>query len=392
MQKMANETPEIDLDHIGFIVEDLVAARAFFSGLGFTLTQRADHTRTNAQGEKVSAGSSQHSIMFDVGYIELMQITDPQAGHQLTPAIHERYGMHVLALGTRDARSWHAQCLRNGIAPRDVMDWSRQVETPERSGMARFLYFDAPWQASDPSYLCWVQHATPELVRSPSLLQHANSARALRVLHYAGPAVPLAAWSARLQRAGARASHDGQSGRLTLGPSAIDLEPREVMDWSRLVETPERSGMARFIYFDAPWQASDPSYLCWVQHATPELVRSPSLLKHANGARALRVLHYAGPADPLAAWSARLQRAGARASHDGQSGRLALGPSAIDLQPRDDLTRVLPTAMTVEFADLDEIARRADLLKLPCLQQSAGRMSLDLRPACGLVLHAVQAG
>ena len=283
MQNLAYETSDIDLDHIGFIVEDLVAARAFFSGLGFTLTQRADHTRTNAQGEKVSAGSSQHSIMFDVGYIELMQITDPQAGHQLTPAIHERYGMHVLALGTRDARSWHAQCLRNGIAPREVMDWSRQVETPERSGMARFLYFDAPWQTSDPSYLCWVQHATPELVRSPSLLQH------------------------------------------------------------------------------------------------------------ANGARALRVLHYAGPADQLAAWSARLQRAGARASRDVQSGRLTLGPSAIDLQPRDDLARVLPTAMTVEFADLDEIARRADLLKLLRLQESAGRLSLDLRPACGLVLHAVQA-
>ena len=99
----------IDLDHIGFIVEDLIAARDLFTDLGFTLTQRADHTRTDAQGRTVSAGSSQHSIMLGTGYIELMQITDRQAGHQLTPAADHRYGMHVLALGTSDAHACHAQ-------------------------------------------------------------------------------------------------------------------------------------------------------------------------------------------------------------------------------------------------------------------------------------------
>ena len=82
MQNPAQTSSPIFLDHVGFIVEDLPASRALFAGLGFTLTERADHTRTNAQGEKVSAGSSQHSIMLGTGYIELMQITDRQAGHQ----------------------------------------------------------------------------------------------------------------------------------------------------------------------------------------------------------------------------------------------------------------------------------------------------------------------
>ena len=284
MQKQDHPTQAIDLDHIGFIVPDLGAARDLFVDLGFVLTERADHTRSNAQGQTVSAGSSQHSIMFEVGYIELMQITDAQAGHQLTPATGERYGLHVLALGCADARAWHAQCLQNGLAVRAVMDWSRPVHTPERSGLARFAYFDAPWQPSDPSYVCWVQHVTPELVRSPSLLRHPNGARALRTLHYEGGADALAQWAAVLQGAGAKATTPGQDGAMTL----------------------------------------------------------------------------------------------------------QLGPSAIALEPSQQRQRVLPSALTLVFSSLEEIERRADRLQLHRLHQSADRLSLDLRAACGLVLHAVK--
>jgi catechol 2,3-dioxygenase-like lactoylglutathione lyase family enzyme len=268
----------IDLDHIGFIVEDLITARDLFTDLGFALTQRADHTRTDAQGRTVSAGSSQHSIMLGTGYIELMQITDRQAGHQLTPAIDHRYGLHVLALGTSDAPACHAQCVSRGLQPRAVMDWSRPVSTPERSGMARFLYFDAPWQATDPSYVCWVQHVTPDLVRSPSLLRHPNGAQALAGLSYDGPAAAVSAWSKRLQEAGAQV---GQS------------------------------------------------------------------------------------------------------EHD-----LRLGDSWIALQA-EQTASVLPSALTLTFSSLDDIARRADRLQLARLHDSPEKISLDLRQDCGLVLHAV---
>lgn len=220
MQNTGHTTVSIDLDHIGFIVQDLAESRDLFTDLGFTLTQRADHTRTNAQGQKVSAGSSQHSIMLGTGYIELMQITDRQAGHQLTPAIDERYGLHVLALGTGNAQACHQQCA--ALMPGPIMDWSRQVSTPERSGLARFRYFDAPWKASDPSYICWVEQVTPELVRSPSLLKHPNSALALAGLSYSGAEPALKAWAERLQQAGAGPA---QAGRLSLGPSWIGLEP-----------------------------------------------------------------------------------------------------------------------------------------------------------------------
>lgn len=216
----------IGLDHVGFIIPDLTASAALFTALGFTLTPRADHTRTNAEGEVVSAGSSQHSIMLETGYVELMQITDPAAGHQLTPAIHARYGLHVLALEAQPAPAWHAECLRRGLPVGPLMNWSRPVKTPEREGLARFCFFDAPWQAHDPSYICWVQHLTPELVRSPSLLVHANGARALRGIRYAGPVAALQAWSARLEQAGAQAPVDAPGAMtLQLSQASLVLEP-----------------------------------------------------------------------------------------------------------------------------------------------------------------------
>ena len=230
MQTAPQAPDPVDLDHVGFIVPDLDAARALFEGLGFALTTRADHTRRDAEGRVVPAGSSQHSVMFGTGYIELMQITDPQAGHQLTPAMRERFGLHVLALGTPDAAACHAARQRAGLEVGAVMDWSRPVTTPERSGLARFLYFDTRWSAGDPSYVCWVHHATPELVRSPSLLRHANGATALRGLRYAGPRAALRAWGRRLVQAGAvaAAGFDG-TGRLSLGQSWIELVPDEAM-------------------------------------------------------------------------------------------------------------------------------------------------------------------
>jgi catechol 2,3-dioxygenase-like lactoylglutathione lyase family enzyme len=213
---------DIDLDHAGLIVPDLDAARARFAALGFTLTERADHTRTTPDGRTIPAGSSQHSIMLGRGYIELMQIWDPSAGHPLTPATQVRYGLHILALGTPDARAWHARCLREHVEVGPILDWLRPVSLPERSGLARFRFFDSPWQARDPSYVCWVQHLTPEWIRSPLLLTHPNTATALQGIAYRGPGAALAQWSARLRDCGARQGTD--PGELTLGSQVIRLQ------------------------------------------------------------------------------------------------------------------------------------------------------------------------
>lgn len=201
---MPDTLPPLDLapDHVGLIVPDLEAARALWADLGFTLTAHAEHTRTGPDGRKVPAGSAQHSVMLERGYIELMQITDVDAGHPLTPAMRQRFGLHILALATEDPQATHAALSARGCKLSPVMDWSRAIEEGPVRGVARFQFFDTPWQASDASYLCWVRHMTPELVRPPATLRHANGAQALGGLTYEGPVADCERWRARLTALG----------------------------------------------------------------------------------------------------------------------------------------------------------------------------------------------
>lgn len=195
-------SPSVRFDHAGFIVENLDASSSLMGRLGFTQTLRADHTRTDAQGAKVSAGSSQRCIMLQRGYIELMQITDPTQGHQLALASTERYGLHLLGLGTEDAIACRAARVRSGVDVSDVLYWSRPIKEADLDGVAQFAYFGSAWQPQDPSYVFWVEHRTPELLRSPALVRHANGAIGLTGFVYRGPEHQARAWVAQLRAAG----------------------------------------------------------------------------------------------------------------------------------------------------------------------------------------------
>lgn len=214
----------VNLDHVGFIVRDLSASAALVGQLGFVLTARADHIRTDAQGHSVPAGSAQHSIMLHSGYVELMQITDPAAGHQLASAPRQRHGLHVVALGTDDAVACHAGRVANGVPVGPVLNWSRQVLESDLHGTARFAYFGAAWTAQDPSYLCWVEHRTPQLLRNDRLLTHANGARLLLGIRYAGPRPAVQVWADQLVAAGAQLQRRTPDGlHLVLPNARIDI-------------------------------------------------------------------------------------------------------------------------------------------------------------------------
>lgn len=198
----------VNLDHVGFIVRDLNASARLAEQLGFALTTRADHTRTDEQGRTLPAGSAQHSIMLHRGYVELMQITDASAGHQLSSAPQVRYGLHVVAFGTDDAVACHAHRLQDGVSVGPVLYWSRPVQEPDLQGHAQFAYFGSAWQPQDPSYLCWVEHRTPQLLRNPRLLAHANGTCALDAIVYAGPPDAARLWVDQLAAAGAKRQDD----------------------------------------------------------------------------------------------------------------------------------------------------------------------------------------
>lgn len=52
------------IDHVCFAVHDLARAAATFRALGFTLTERADHTAPDASGKPRRTGTAQHTATF----------------------------------------------------------------------------------------------------------------------------------------------------------------------------------------------------------------------------------------------------------------------------------------------------------------------------------------
>jgi len=160
------------LDHIGIVVPDLAKAADDFTELGFTLSSPVSHETADGQ----SAGSRQCSIMLRDGYIELQEITGPAGSHLLSTAREKHFGLHILAFGVRDARRAHARLTDMDLPLGDVLEWSRMVHRHDGDREARFAFFVADYDPADEALLCWVQHLTPDAIREPRLLDHANGA------------------------------------------------------------------------------------------------------------------------------------------------------------------------------------------------------------------------
>jgi catechol 2,3-dioxygenase-like lactoylglutathione lyase family enzyme len=175
------------LDHVGLLVPDLDAATHAAEALGFTTTARVDHTRRDAEGREVPAGSAQRCLMFERGYVELLAVTDPARGHFLIGA-EPNPGAHILAFGTLDAEAERARLLASGIAASPVQRWSRPVRERDRRGVARFTFFARPYEPRRIGPLTiWVQHLDPDLVRSPVLCAHPNGVSAIDAVRIALP-------------------------------------------------------------------------------------------------------------------------------------------------------------------------------------------------------------
>jgi catechol 2,3-dioxygenase-like lactoylglutathione lyase family enzyme len=219
------------LDHLGLVVRDLEASTEQFRELGFQLTRRADHMRPDQSGRLVPAGSSQRSIMFPVGYLEVMAITDPLAGHPLTEAAARYEGAHILALATTDAqRSWTLLTER-GVAAEPPQHWQRPIAEDGVQGIAEFRFFGLPREETPEGYVIVTEHRTPELLRPPASLRHPNTAAAL-VAVVLGAEQPERV-AARYQR------YTGQAPtRLSAGCWAIRLGEQELLFCDRSALSP----------------------------------------------------------------------------------------------------------------------------------------------------------
>ncbi len=162
------------LDHAIVGVRDLEEAAAAYRRLGFTLTPRGRH---------IGWGTANYCLMFPDDYVELLGIVDPaQFTNNLDRFLSMREGLMGFAFATQDSFVAAALLRGQGIAADGPKDLSRVLELPDGAVMPRFSLVMLP-PAATPGVSAFItQHLSPQLIRRPDWLRHANGATGLTAL------------------------------------------------------------------------------------------------------------------------------------------------------------------------------------------------------------------
>ena len=164
------------IDHVIVAVRDLEAARRNWRRLGFTVTPRGRH---------IGQGTANYCIMFGRDYLELLGfVARDDYGHRLEAFLAEREGpMSVAFAPERDAESTRAVLAANGLHPSEPRALGRALELPEGNATPRFSLLNLPPEET-PGLDCFIcGHLTPELVRRPEWLAHANGVVGIKAVH-----------------------------------------------------------------------------------------------------------------------------------------------------------------------------------------------------------------
>jgi catechol 2,3-dioxygenase-like lactoylglutathione lyase family enzyme len=167
------------IDHTLIGVHDLEAARERWARLGFTITPRGRH---------IGWGTGNYCIMLTHGYIELLGIVDPaEFTNNLDKFLETREGLMGLAFASDDAVRCATILRDRGIAADGPKDLKRLLELPAGTVKPAFSLVYLPGDAVPALSAFVCQHLTPDLVRRPEWLSHANGAEKLLGMTVACP-------------------------------------------------------------------------------------------------------------------------------------------------------------------------------------------------------------
>jgi catechol 2,3-dioxygenase-like lactoylglutathione lyase family enzyme len=159
------------IDHTLVGVRDLEAARALWSRLGFTVTPRGRH---------IGWGTGNYCVMLEEGYVELLGIVDSsQFSNNLDKLLEKREGLLGFAFATPDANACRDALEAVGLKPDGPKQLKRDLELPTGTVTPEFRLVFLPPESTPEVSAFVTHHLTPELIRRPDWLLHANGAQRL---------------------------------------------------------------------------------------------------------------------------------------------------------------------------------------------------------------------
>jgi len=157
------------IDHPVIAARDLDAARISFERLGFTVPPRGSH---------VEWGTGNLCIMFPDDYVEIRGIIDASRFTMHLDKHLDAHGEGLMGVvfGTPDIERSHAEMLQHGVAAGALQKLSRNFEHPEGWTQPSFkLCAPEVDDIEGLMHVVVIQHLTPDLLRRPEFLMHANT-------------------------------------------------------------------------------------------------------------------------------------------------------------------------------------------------------------------------
>ncbi len=169
-------TPGIaGLDHAVIAVRDLDAARATYQRMGFKLAPRGEH----------STGSSNHNILFEKDYLELLTVPNSNpAQAYFYEFLQQAEGLAGLALSGTDLNAAYKVLHTRGFDPTRPIELSRKVMQGSRTGTAMFALTNISKYTTPGAQIFICQHFTRELVWLPELQKHPNGATGIAAVAF----------------------------------------------------------------------------------------------------------------------------------------------------------------------------------------------------------------
>lgn len=164
------------IDHVIIGARDLEAARRQWLRLGFSVTPRGRH---------IGQGTANYCIMFGRDYLELLGFVErDEHAHRLETFLARRDGPMSLAFAPDASAAETAAALAGrGLHPSAPRALGRALELPEGTVTPRFSLLNLPPEET-PALDCFIcGHLTPELVRRPEWLAHANGVTGIKAVH-----------------------------------------------------------------------------------------------------------------------------------------------------------------------------------------------------------------
>ncbi len=163
------------IDHLGVVGRDISILTAAYTRLGFQPTQPVP-LMGEQDGKPVPLGQDSAHLIFADSYVELSGVTSQDPNHHLAPWLARRDGLHILALGTSNAKDSRDVLANEGFEVPAVQNASRHVEYGQHHGDAQFYWLKVPDAFGDEGFLCVVEQLTPDLVFQPPEDGHPNGA------------------------------------------------------------------------------------------------------------------------------------------------------------------------------------------------------------------------